>query len=149
MARISGVRGTKLLLKVGDGASPEQFVAKCSINAARGLQLTTATNESIDIDCDDPDALAWIDREKVSLSASINGAGNIHTDDIEDFFDWLTSTESKNCQFVVDVPAASGGVVFEGFFHLTDFEITGDRGAKADCSITLASDGEVTLVPNT
>jgi hypothetical protein len=68
---------------------------------------------------------------------------------VQDFFDWLTSDASKNCQVVVDVPSADGGVIFEGAFHLTEFAITGDRGAKMECNVTLASDGEVTSVANT
>lgn len=148
MAKIKSMRGVKLTLLVGDGASPEQFETICSINTQRGLQFTTATNEAVDIDCSNPEALAWLAREKVSISASFNGSGTLNTPDVETFFDWLTSPDSKNCQVVVDVPAVDGGVVFEGAWHLTDFEITGDRGAKAECSITCASDGEITLAAN-
>jgi hypothetical protein len=149
MAAIKNARGVKLLLKVGDGASPETFAQFCSINTQRGLSFTTATNDNIDIDCDDPDALAWLAREKVSISATFTGSGTLNTPDVEEFFEWLSSPDSKNCQVVVDVPAASGGVIFEGRWHLTDFEITGDRGTKQECSITCTSDGEISLVPNT
>ena len=148
MAKIKNARGVLLVLKVGDGASPEQFTQFCSINTQRGITFTTATNESVDIDCDDPEAVAWLAREKQSLSAAVTGAGTLNTPDVQDFFDWLTDENAKNCQIVVDVPSADGGVIFEGAFHLTEFAITGDRGAKMECSISLASDGEVTTVPN-
>lgn len=145
---IKHARGVKLLLKVGDGASPENFTAFCSINAARGITFSSATNEFPAIDCDSPEDVAWVLREKQNLSAAVTGAGTLNTPDVEDFYNWWTSPDSKNCQVVVDVPAADGGVIFEGFFHLTEFAITGDRGAKQECTITLASDGEIGLAPN-
>jgi predicted secreted protein len=141
-------RGVKLLLKIGNGADPEQFFAKCSINAARGITFTAATNEFEIPNCDDPDQIAWVAREKKSISVALSGAGMLDTTDVSFFFEYLTDENSRNCQVVVDVPSADGGVVFEGAYHLTDFSITGDRGAKQECSISLASDGEVTCVAN-
>ena len=148
MAAVKHARGVKLLLKVGDGASPEVFTAYCSINAARSLQGTAATNEFNIPDCDDPDALAWVTREKVSVSYTVNGAGILNTPDVEDFATWLASEDAKNCQIIVDVPSADGGVIFSGAFHLTEFQITGDRGAKMECTLSLASSGEVVVTAN-
>lgn len=149
MAAVKHARGVKLLLKVGDGASPEVFSTYCSINAARGISFSSTTNDFNLPDCSDPEEIAWVVREKDGLSASVTGAGMVNTPDVEAFFDWFTSPDSKNCEVVVDVPSADGGVIFEGAFHLTDFEITGDRGGKMECSITLASDGEITSTANT
>lgn len=147
MAAVKHARGVKLLLKVITD-TPGIYAGYCTINAARGITFSSATNEFPEIDCDDPDQIAWVLREKVSLSAAINGAGILNTPDVQDFFDWLTSSASKACQVVIDVDPADGGIIFEGDFHLTDFAITGDRGAKMEATITLASDGEVTSVPN-
>lgn len=145
MAAVKHARGVKLLLKVGDGAGPEVFTAKCSINAARGISFSAQTNDFNVPDCADPDLIAWIVREKVSLSVSINGAGILNTPDVEPFFVWFASELSKNCQLhLADVLAADGGGYFAGAFHLTDFQITGDRGGKMEVSLTLASDGAVT-----
>ena len=150
MAAVKHARGVKLLLKVGDGASPtENFAAYCTVNAARSIKGTATTNEFNIPDCTDPDLLAWVSREKVSLSYTVSGAGILNTPDVEDFTTWLAAEEPKNCQIVVDVPSADGGVIFEGAFHLTDFEITGDRGGKMEANISLASDGEVTVTANT
>lgn len=149
MAAVKHARGVKLLLKVGDGASPEVFTAMCTINAARSITGDAATNDFNIPDCADPDALAAVIREKVSISYSVNGAGILNTPDVEDMNDWLQSPDSKNCQIIVDVPAADGGVIFEGAFHLTQFQITGDRGAKMEANISLLSDGEVTVTANT
>lgn len=149
MANVKSARGVKLVLKVGDGMSPEVFAAKCSINAARGITFSSTTNEFPDINCDDPDAVAFVLTEKVNLSAKISGAGICNTPDVQGFFDWIVSPDSKNCQVVLDVPSADGGVIFEGAFQLTEFALTGDRGAKVENTISLASDGTVTCVANT
>jgi len=148
MAAVKHARGVALLLKVGDGASPEVFATYCSVNAARGISFTSATRDFAIPDCTNPDQIAWLAREKESLSVGVTGAGMLNTPDVEDFFTWWKSEDPKNCEIVVDVPSVDGGVVFSGAFHLTDFEITGDRGAKQEISLTLASDGEVTSAAN-
>lgn len=145
---VKNARGVKLFLKVGNGASPEVFTAFCTINAQRGITFTAGTREFPLIDCNDPDAIAWILREKDSLSAAFTGAGQLNTPDVEEFFDWLKEEDSRNCQVVLDVPAIDGGIIWEGKWHLTEFSITGDRGTKQEASITAASDGEISLVPN-
>lgn len=149
MAAVKHARGVKLVLKVGNGADPEVFTAKCSINAARGISFSATTREFNIPDCSDPDMITWLAREKDSLSVSVTGAGMLNTTDVSDFFDWWKGEDAKNCQVVVDVPSADGGVIFTGAYHLTEFSITGDRGGKQECAITLASDGEVTSAANT
>lgn len=149
MAAVKHASGVKLLLKVGNGASPEVFTALCTINAARSIKGTAQTNTFNIPDCADPEAIAWQTIEKVGLSYAVTGAGILNTPDVQDMTDWLASPDAKNCQIVIDVPSSDGGVIFEGPFQLTDFEITGDRGAKMQCTITLASDGEVTVSDNT
>ena len=149
MALVNHASGVKLLLKVGDGMSPETFAQYCTINAARGFTIEAATNDFIIPDCDDLDGLAWLAREKVSLSMTVNGAGILNTDDTEDFYDWLVLETPKNVQIVVDVPSGDGGVIFAGAFHLTSFTLSGDRGAKITAELTLVSDGEVTVTANT
>jgi predicted secreted protein len=144
MAAVKNAKGVKLLLKVGDGGSPtENFATYCSVNAARGITFTAAANEINIPDCADPEKIAWLAREKSSLSVGVTGAGMLNTPDLGAFYDWLTSEDSRNVQMVVDVPGADGGVTFSGAFHLTEFAVTGDVGNRIQVSITLASDGEV------
>ena len=89
--------------------------------------------------------MGWLAREKVSLSYSVSGAGILNTPDTEIFAEYLADPLSRNCEIIVDVPAVDGGVVFAGKFHLTNFEITGDRGAKMEATIAMVSDGEITV----
>lgn len=147
MAAVKHARGVKLLLKVESQEVPDLFVAFCTINAARGITFSSATNEFPEIDCDNPDQVAWIVREKSSLSCAVTGAGILNTPDVQEFYDWLTDENSRSCEIVIDVDPSDGGVVFSGNFHLTDFSITGDRGSKMEATITLASDGEIASDP--
>lgn len=148
MAAIKHARGVALVLKVGDGGSPEDFVARCTINAARSFSGDAATNEFNIPDCDDPTALPAVVREKVSTSYTISGAGTLNTPDLAGFNNWLASPYSKNCQIIVDVAGSLGGEIFQGAFHLTHFDISGDQGGKIEAAITLVSDGPVTMSTN-
>lgn len=148
MAAVKHARGVKLLIKVGDGATPEVFSTPCSINAERGITFTAGVNDQDIPDCSNPDAIAWVVREKTNLSASITGSGVLDTEDAEFFFDWLKSEDPKNVKVIVDVPASAGGVIFTGSFHLGEFSITGNRAEKMQASISLSSNGEITSGAN-
>jgi hypothetical protein len=130
---------------VGDGGSPENFTAFCTVNAARSVVGEAATNDFNIPDCEDPDLLGWLVREKVSLQYTAQGAGILNTPDVQEFSDWLEDPDPRNGQVVVDVPAVDGGVIFAGAWHLTRFEITGNRGSKMEATINIISDGPITV----
>jgi hypothetical protein len=140
--------GVKLVIMVGDGGSPEVFTPYCTVNALRSIKGDTATNDFNIPDCDDPDLIGWLVREKVSLSYTLGGAGILNTPDVQAFTDWLADPLSRNCQIIVDVASTDGGVIFTGPFHLTSFEITGDRGKKMEATLAMVSDGEIVVSAN-
>lgn len=143
MAPVKTINGQKLLVQIGDGAEPEVFAVDCLINSERGIQFSSDTNEIVVPDCDDPDAPAWKESTKDGLSATVSGAGMLHTTSVETWFDWFRSKDTKNVRVKVDVSAANGGGYWQGAFHLTAFEITGNRNDKATVSVTLTSSGIV------
>src|SRR5690606_41446865 len=102
MAAVNYTRGVKLVLKVGDGESPEVFTALCTINAERGITFNAQTNDATIPDCSDLDAMAWLAREKVSLSVDVTGGGMAHKQDVKKLWDWFESEDAKNCQIVLD-----------------------------------------------
>lgn len=148
MALAKTAKGTQLLIKIGDGADPEVFAHSCTINAERGIQFSAETNDVSVPDCTDPELLAWVEREKRSLSATINGAGVLNGPDADAYFDWLADADPKNVKVVLNIPGADGGVIFSGAFHLTQFELSGTRGEKVNCTIRLESDGAITVAAN-
>lgn len=139
------VRGKNLLLKVSDGGGTPTYAHPCSINAARGIQFTANTNDVRVPDCTNPELIAWMKREKVSLSASVNGTGKLHSTDLAIFQEWFESEDPVNCKIEFSgVTLANGGGWWQGDFHLTEFGVSGDLGDYVDVSITLQSDGAVT-----
>lgn len=137
-------RGVELVLKIGNKASPQVFTPFCSINAARGVTFTTALNEQIIPNCTDPDKIAWIAREKVSRSMAFNGAGMLDKADVKRASDIDDDEEPQDFQVILDDEDEDRVIMWEGKFHMSDFAITGDRGAKVEFSVNFASDGVVT-----
>ena len=143
MAAVNNTRGVKLVLKVSQGGSPETFAAICTVNAERGVTFNAQTNDEPTIDCSNPDAIAFLVREKSTLSVDFTGGGQHHKNDTKIMWDWWKSPDAKNCQLILDDDDPDNVIIFEGAFHLTQFEITGNRGNKAQSSLALASDGEI------
>jgi hypothetical protein len=145
MTAVPRVTGSKLLVKIGDGASPEVFTADCLINTSRGIQFQSDTNEFIMPDCYNPDDPAWKSVTKDGLSATISGAGMLYTASVADWYEWFAGDDAKNIQFTLNVPLASGGGYWAGAFKLTSFEVTSDGNKEqSTCTVTLVSDGPVT-----
>lgn len=145
MATVASANGTKLLIQVSDGASPEVFSHDCLINSARGVVFAAETNEFIVPDCDSPDDPAWKEVTKDGLSATVSGAGILHTTTAKSlWYTWLAQAAVKNCRINLNVASGVGGGYWAGEFHLTQFEITGDRNSKLEANITLVSNGALT-----
>ena len=58
MAKPTVLPGTKLLLLLGDGASPETFAEPCGLTT-KSFDLAASTNTTVLPDCTDPEAAAW------------------------------------------------------------------------------------------
>jgi hypothetical protein len=145
MAAVNSTRGVKLVVKkLNTSVSPHVYQQICTINAQRGITFNAQTNDETIPDCADPDAIAWISREKQSLSVDVTGGGmNNKTDNII-LWNWWKSPDSEPCQIVLDDDDPDKVITWEGNFHLTQYDMTGDRGQKVASTMTLSSDGEVT-----
>ncbi len=143
MAAVKTLNGEKLLIQIGDGATPETFAHDCLINTERGIQFSADMQEFTVPDCLSPDDPAWKETIKDGLSAAVNGAGMTHTSSIETWFNWFKSPDTKNVRIKVDAAGADGGGYWQGAFHCSNFEVTGTRKDKATTSTSLVSSGEV------
>lgn len=147
MALAKVLAGKSLLIKVSDGAGTPVFAHPCLINAARGIDFTAETNDTRIPDCDDPELIAWIKREKVSMSGSISGAGVLNTTDTEFYFSWVKSPDPIAVRVEFSgVVLADGGGWFAGNFHCTQFGVSGDLGDYVQANIGLVSDGDIAWV---
>ncbi|SKA31018.1 phage tail tube protein [Consotaella salsifontis] len=142
---VKSISGKKLLVQIGDGASPDEvFASDCMINAERGLALSVDSNDFVIPDCDDPDAAGWKEREVDGMSGTISGSGMLHTTSFATWFNWMESAAPKRCRVTLDVTAANGGGYVEGLFFLTSFEVKGSRNDKVTADVTLDSTGILT-----
>ena len=147
MAQPITANASKMQIKIGDGATPtEVFDYPCGMTT-KALNFTKNTNETNVPDCDDPDAPSWIQRGVLSLSADISENGILSMADLSVWQDFFESTNSRNVQVWIDVPAAEHGGHWDGKFHLTGFNITAEQGNKVNAAVTMVSDGEIVWTP--
>ena len=147
MAKPTTVNASKMIIKVGDGATPtEVFTAPCGMTT-KGINFTKDVNEVNVPDCADPDAPAWKERAVVAMSAEISENGILDMESLDTWQDLLDDGLSRNFQIWLDVPAAEHGGHWDGKFLLTGFNVTGEQGNKVQVAITTQSDGPVVWTP--
>lgn len=146
MTKPTTINGTKMRLLLGNGATPEVFVALCGLTT-KGINFQTNTNEVFVPDCDNPDDPAWREITKVGRFVTITGSGIM--DAIGAFSRYRAAYETEdsvNFRVLFDIPLAQGGGYWYGAFKLTNFNVTGNDGEKVQTEVTLESDGAVTWV---
>lgn len=127
-------KGSGLLLKIGDGASPEIFTA------AAGLRSKTITfsDEEVDVTSDD-DTTKW--RQLLEgggiKSAAVSGSG-VFKDDAAAETIRAAFFAGTHYNYQVVIPAF--GTV-EGPFQITQLEYAGEHNGEATYSLGLASAG--------
>jgi Phage tail tube protein len=142
MAQVKTLVGEKLLIQIGDGATPtEAFSIDCLINAERGVQMSAETQEFVVPDCDNPSLPGWKEMFKDGMSISVSGGGMLHTTSVENFFNWMNSDTAKNVRIKFDVSGALGGGYIAVPMKLTAFSVTGNRKQNTTADITLMSSG--------
>jgi predicted secreted protein len=136
MAKAQTLPFSKFLVLVEDPAAPGVFKAPCGLNS-RSYNRTANTNDTNVPDCDDPDAPSWLERDTVSLSASISGAGVVADEDYDVWEAWFNSGGPRNVQVKLGTRTATGAC------KLTKLNLTGQRGQRTTMDVTLDSDGEM------
>lgn len=144
MAKPTVIEGTKLLLLVGDGASPEVFGEPCGLTT-KAFNIAASTNTNLIPDCDDPEAPAWESTDINGMSAVVSGNGIMAVEAFKKWNDWMLSSQGKNMQIKLDHPDLGHYV---GSFKLTQCNFSGTRGNKVLVDISAKADGEVTWVDN-
>ncbi|BBF93381.1 phage tail tube protein [Blastochloris tepida] len=145
MAKPTTAAATKLIILLGNGASPEVFAAPCGL-VSKGISFAAASGETTVPDCDNPDAPAWVERVVQSLSATVTGEGVLAFESLEIWNAWFFSGLAKTCRIKLDLPGAVGGGYFFAPFILSQFQINGQNGQKVQVSVQLQNDGQVQWV---
>lgn len=143
MARPTTLRGSKLLIMIGDGADPETFAAPCALST-KSFNRSATTNEFNVPDCDDPDAPVWTERAKGALSSGITGSGTLAKESIDLWEEFFEDVDSRNIRVKIDYSV--GPRTYQGKYHLTTFNLTGEQDGLIQYEIELTSDGPVEKV---
>jgi len=138
MTQAQTLKFGQFLVTIGNGAIPEVFAAPCGLNS-RSFNRTAAANETNVPDCDAPDDPSWLERDIVSLSATISGAGVVADEDFDTWNSWFESGATKNVKITL------GARVWIGPYKCTKLNLSGQRGSRMTFDVTLDSDGETSL----
>lgn len=149
MAYTNKIKGTRAVIMIGDGATPEVFAVMCGIST-KGFQQTRATSDTTDWDCADPDAIPITVRDVNQSDWSISGSGLLHRPLLARLQEAFDTTEPVNFRFVFDEKA--GDEVIDGYYEgpgiITDLNITGTNGEYVQISITITAAGPKMFVQN-
>lgn len=143
MAQPTVLAGTKLLILVGNGASPEVFAQPCGLTTT-GIDFSASTNTTLIPDCADPEAPAWEAKDVNALSASVTGNGVMAVESFDVWNDWFQAAQAKNCHIKLDSDDLG---YWSGQFILTGLKYGGVRGQKVTVDVTLANTGAIVWVP--
>ena len=133
MSRVNGVSYTQVLLAfdVADTGTYSQF---CTINGDKALTLTNTFVESMLPDCLNPDLPDIPEHTPDTRSATFNGGGKLHADDVSQFADIHMTGQSVKCKAIVGKPGA--GFTITGFVKFESFEFNSSRKQYADGSLS-------------
>lgn len=130
-------RGTQVLLKVGDGASPEVFTSLA------GQQSTEMNINGNPIDTSDKTTNDWGTALQGIKNMTITCSGQVSWPDtagLERLRSQMHAGNTVNCRIVLNTAGAN----YEGAFSITDLSITGDRDNVTSYSLTLQNAAEPT-----
>jgi hypothetical protein len=141
----TGKQTTRLIIQLGDGATPtESFAHTCGANTF-GVSLTNNLGENVVLDCDNPlDVPAAIVRHLESQDTSATISGMVTTEAWPTWRAWADGGTEKNIKLFLDESAADNG----GFWTLPAFlqqlELSKENSGKVSFSATLSGAGKRT-----
>lgn len=136
--------GTTVALYLREGVSPSfTYVRPCGLTS-HTITFSKQTTDIVIPDCDNLEAAAWVGRGVDSLDLSGSGSGVLAAEAVEDWWDAFSSDVSIPVRIYIGAPDdTTNGHTWSGNVHITQFEVTGERGGKAQVNISFASDGEM------
>lgn len=141
MTLVNHTAFNNIIIAIGDGADPEVFTAKCTMNSSRGLQISADMNGVNLPDCDDDTITAATLNYATAYTWELSGSGVLELADDKFFADWLTSGAAKNVK--IDV-GGTGGTRYTGAAKCSALNVTGERNGIVQAEITLVGHGAVT-----
>lgn len=150
MARPTTYVGTMVALYLREGTSPTFTYSRPCGLTSHTVTFSKNTTEITVPDCDDLEAAAWVERGVESLDMSGSGSGVLAAAAVEDWWNAFDSDVSIPVRIYLGAADDTvNGHYWDGMVHITQFEVTGERGGKVQVNISFASDGEMTHAKTT
>lgn len=140
MARPTTARGSKLLIKLGDAATPEVFTAPCALTT-KAFNRSASVNEFNIGDCDSPDDPMWTERVISALSSTISGSGTLAQESLAAYEAFFADPDGRNVQVVLNFTTSPS--TYQGKYVMTTFNITGEQDGLIQVELELQSSGVV------
>lgn len=145
MAQARTIRFGEGAILLGDGATTEVFTAICGFTELT-LSMQINTEDTEVPDCDDPDAMVWVETDVRSQQLQLSGQGVLDKTALHGTWEpWALGADAgkaKNVRWMWDLPTADGGGYYQGPGILTNFEVTGQRGQKYQVNVTIVISGK-------
>lgn len=142
MATVNFVEFKDFTILIGDGADPEVFTPRCTINLERGFTINPNYQDTEIPDCADDNLPAAIFKALTSVSAEVAGSGVVENADIEFFTDWLLNNETKNARVVIGTSGAGRQFTFPS--KIGQFDINASKNGVTNADISIVSNGSIT-----
>lgn len=139
----TGNQTTRLIVQLGDGATPtETFAHTCGSNSFN-IKLTNNLGESTILDCTDPlDVPAAIVRHLESQDTSVTIAGTVTTEAFPTWRAWADDGVEKNIRILLDESAANNGGHWTVPAFLADLELVKESSGKVQFTATITGAGQ-------
>lgn len=149
MAKPTTYKGSLIAIYLESADSPGVYVKPCGLSEHSFTFSKNAQEVNVP-DCDDPELPQWVERDVESLDFSGQGSGILAAEAVQDWWGFFNQTDSINARiYVGSLTDTDNGYYWAGKVHVTSFEMTGQVGQKAQVSIAVASDGQLTFTPVT
>lgn len=145
MAKPITYSGSLVAIYLESSTTPGEFIRPCGLTQ-HSATFSKNMNEVDVPDCDDPDLPAWVAREVSALDFSANGSGVLAAEAVETWWDAFNTTESIEARvYIGKADDTANGYYWSGKVHVSNFEVNGNRGERAQVSVSVVSDGEMTF----
>lgn len=143
MAKPTTYVGSSVALVLA-GTAPGTWTRPCGLTN-HTITFSKNTQDITVPDCDDLEAAAWIERGVESLDMNGSGTGILAAEAVDRWWAAYNSNESVIARLYVGaMDDVTNGHYWAGSIHISQLEISGERGGKAQISVSFVSDGEIT-----
>ena len=133
-----GIKFTQIRIYVEEARGSGTFVQRCIMNAERGISVNPEFNDVPIADCDDLDLPNTVEKFMTQVTAEATGSGTLFPQDVDYWFDWSLSGESR----AVKARILTTELSFDA--KCGPFNPTGSQHGVATAEISLMSHGKIT-----